>query len=162
MNQHFCFFVLATMQHVGSQFPDQGLNLCPLQLKCRVLPTGPPGKFQKGNCLGGMPKILSRLINENKMKKKVTENFPFLSMSHIIQTVRVWRALILFISVSPGGSDGKESMGNAGDPGSIPGSGRSPGEENGNPSQYSCLENPMDRGACCATVHWVSKSQTEN
>ena len=58
------------MQHVGSQFPDQGLSLCPLQSKCRVLPTGPPGKFQKGNCLGGMPKILSRLINENKMKKK--------------------------------------------------------------------------------------------
>ena len=46
-----------------------------------------------------------------------------------------------------GGSDGKESAGNAGDPGSIPGSGRSPGEENGYPLQYSCLENPMDRGA---------------
>ena len=45
------------------------------------------------------------------------------------------------------GSDGKESACNAGDMGSIPGSGRSPGEENGNPLQYSCLENPMDRGA---------------
>ena len=47
----------------------------------------------------------------------------------------------------PGGSDGKASACNAGDLGSIPGSGRSPGEGNGNPLQYSCLENSMDRGA---------------
>ena len=53
----------------------------------------------------------------------------------------------------PGGSDGEESSCNAGDPGSIPESGRSPGECNGNPPQYSCLENPMDRGAWQATVH---------
>ena len=44
----------------------------------------------------------------------------------------------------PGGPDGKEFVCNAGNPGSIPGSGRSPGEENGNPLQYSCLENTMD------------------
>ena len=48
---------------------------------------------------------------------------------------------------SPGGSDGKETACNAGDRGLIPGSGRSPGEGNGNPLQYSCLENPMDSGA---------------
>ena len=47
----------------------------------------------------------------------------------------------------PGGSDGKVSAYNVGDPGSIPGSGRSPGEGNSNPLQYSCLENPMDGGA---------------
>ena len=47
-----------------------------------------------------------------------------------------------------------------GDVGSIPGSGRSPGEGNGNPLQYSCLENPMDRRAWWATVHTVAKSQT--
>ena len=47
----------------------------------------------------------------------------------------------------PGGSDGKASAYNAGDPGSIPGLGRSPGEGNGNPLKYCCLENPMDRGA---------------
>ena len=47
----------------------------------------------------------------------------------------------------PGGSDGKASACNAGDPGSIPGLRRSPGEGNGNPLQYSCLENPMDGGA---------------
>ena len=49
---------------------------------------------------------------------------------------------------------------NAGDSGSIPGSGRSPGEGNGNPFQYSCLENSMDRGAWWATVHGVTKSWT--
>ena len=49
---------------------------------------------------------------------------------------------------------------NAGDVGSIPGSGRSPGEGNGNPLQYSCLENPMDGGAWWAAVHGVAKSQT--
>ena len=48
----------------------------------------------------------------------------------------------------------------AGDQGSIPGSGRSPGEGNGNPLQYSCLQNPMDRGAWRATVHGVTKSGT--
>ena len=60
----------------------------------------------------------------------------------------------------PGGSDGKESACNAGDPGLIPESGRSPGEGNGYPLQYFCLENPMDRRAWWATVHGVSKSQT--
>ena len=50
---------------------------------------------------------------------------------------------------------------NAGDPGSIPESGRSPGEGNGNPLQYSCLENPMDAGAWWPTVHGVTKSRTQ-
>ena len=57
-------------------------------------------------------------------------------------------------------SNGKESACSAGDPGSILGSGRSLGEGNGNPVQYSCLENPMDRGAWQATVHGVAKSWT--
>ena len=60
----------------------------------------------------------------------------------------------------PGGTDSKESTCNSGDPGSIPGSGRSPEEGNGNSLQYSCLENPMDRGAWRATVHGVAKSWT--
>ena len=54
----------------------------------------------------------------------------------------------------------KESACNAGDPGLIPGTGRSPGERNGNPLQYSSLENSMDRGAWWATVHRVAKSRT--
>ena len=60
----------------------------------------------------------------------------------------------------PGGSDGKASSCNVGDLGWIPGLGRSPGEENGHPLQYSCLENSMDGGAWWATVHGVTKSWT--
>ena len=60
----------------------------------------------------------------------------------------------------PGGLDGKVSACNAGDPGSIPGSGRSPGEGNGNLLQHPFLENPMDGGAWQATVHGVAKSRT--
>ena len=60
----------------------------------------------------------------------------------------------------PGGSEVKASSWNVGDLGSIPGSGRSPGEGNGNPLQYSCLENPLDGGAWWATVHGVAKSRT--
>ena len=60
----------------------------------------------------------------------------------------------------PDDSDSKESTCNAGDLVSIPGLGKSPGDGNGNPLQYSCLENPMDRGAWWATVHGVAKSWT--
>ena len=62
--------------------------------------------------------------------------------------------------VFPGGSDGKEFACNEGDLYSIPGLGRYPGEGNGNPPQYSCLENSMDRGAWQATVHEVTKIWT--
>ena len=60
----------------------------------------------------------------------------------------------------PGGSDDKESACNAEDLGLVPGLGRSPGEGNGNPLQYSFLENPMDRGVWWATAHGVTKSRT--
>ena len=59
---------------------------------------------------------------------------------------------------SPGVSVVKDLPANAGDVGSIPGLGRSPGEENGNPLQNSCLENPMDRGTGGVTVHGIAKS----
>ena len=71
-----------------------------------------------------------------------------------------WRRLSNFTMDFPGGSDDKASAYNAGDLGLIPGSGRSPGEGNGNPLQYSCLENPMDGGVWWATVHGVAKSRT--
>ena len=61
----------------------------------------------------------------------------------------------------PLASGGKESACDVGDLGSIPGSGRSPGEGIGYPLQYSCLENSMDRGAWWATVHAAAKSQTQ-
>ena len=67
----------------------------------------------------------------------------------------------MYLEGFPGGSDGKESACNAGDFGSIHGLGRSAGEENGNPLQYSCLENSLDRGAWWATVHGVAKNRTQ-
>ena len=61
----------------------------------------------------------------------------------------------------PRGSDCKAPTHNEGDPGLIPGLGRSPAEGNGNALQYSCLENSIDGGAWWATVHWVAKSRTQ-
>ena len=66
----------------------------------------------------------------------------------------------LSLSLSPGGSDGKESACSVEDSGLIPGLGSFPGEGNSNPLQYSCLGNPMDKGAWWATVHGPQKSQT--
>ena len=71
-------------------------------------------------------------------------------------SIYVYYAEISFL----GGSEVKASACDVGDLGSIPGSGRSPGEGNGNPLQYSCLENPMGGGAWWATVHRVAKSPT--
>ena len=65
--------------------------------------------------------------------------------------------ILMFFGGLPGGSSGKESACNAGDPGSIPGSGRSPGGGHGYPLQYSCLGNLLDRGAWQATVHGLAK-----
>ena len=71
------------------------------------------------------------------------------------------RIVIFIFWGFPGGSVVKNLPANAGDVGSIPGLGRSPGEENSNPLQYSCLEIPMDRGVWQATVHGFTKSQTQ-
>ena len=72
-----------------------------------------------------------------------------------------WSPTWAVYSGFPGGLDGKESTCNAGDPGSIPGLGRSPGEGNGYPLQYSCLKTSMDREAWWAIVCGVTKSQTQ-
>ena len=77
--------------------------------------------------------------------------------SGFFTTRATWEAQIMSTYCS---SVGKEPASSAGNPGSIPGLGRSPGEGNGNPLQYPCLENPTDRGAWRATVHGVAKSQT--
>ena len=75
-------------------------------------------------------------------------------------TLRRLCHLVQHVLGFPGGSVSKESACKAGDPGSISGLGRSPGEGNGNPFQYSCLENPMDGGTWQATIHRFAKSQT--
>ena len=69
----------------------------------------------------------------------------------------VYTYIILGVGGSPSGSDGEESACNAGDMCLIPGLGRSPGEGNGNPRQYSCLENSMDRGDWWVTIHGITK-----
>ena len=81
------------------------------------------------------------------------------SQGLLLRPAANWMRPITLLGL-PGGSDGKESACNAGDPGLMPELGRSTGEGNGNPLQYSCLENPMDRGAWWATVCGVTKSQT--
>ena len=82
----------------------------------------------------------------------------FLCLNHI--KFNLFTVKFLIICGFPGGSEVKVSACNAGDLGSIPGSGRSPGEGNGNPLQYSCLENPRDGGDSWVTVHGVAKNQT--
>ena len=87
---------------------------------------------------------------------------------YVYQTSVLFKGLCLFIyiridsclgiRINPHSSVGKESACNVGDLGLIPGYGRSPGEGNGNPFQYSCLENPMDRGAWRATVHRIART----
>ena len=74
-----------------------------------------------------------------------------------LMEISFWLLTLLSLGF-PGGSDGKESAYNSGDPGSIPGLGKSPREGNGNPLQYSCLENSMDRGAWRAPVRRVAES----
>ena len=98
------------------------------------------------------------LLKINKKMRKTT-------MSPVILDWN-WRYhrnswFLIHIDGFPGGSDSKESACNAGELGSIPGLGGSPGEGNGNPLQYSCLENPMDGGAWWATVCRVARSWTQ-
>ena len=101
------------------------------------------------------------------MSKHVISFWKFLSSWNIKKMTSFLPPWQTFYEVSfcegifPGGSDGKESTGNARDPYYIPGLGRSPGEGNGNPLQYSCLGNPMDRGGGWAVVHRVAKSWTQ-
>ena len=73
----------------------------------------------------------------------------YFSLFYLLYT---WTYIVHLVLGFPGGSDGKGSACNTGDPGSIPGLRKSPGEGNGNPLQYSCLKNSIDRGAWQATV----------
>ena len=117
-------------------------------------------------------KIYRKTVSSGEMKACGVGEFPFefppcssppLPKLPLIILVSIHAEPVcafIYFSVFPGGSDGKEPACNALDPGSIPGKGRSPGEGNGNPLQYSCLENPMDRGAWRTAVCGVTKSQT--
>ena len=100
----------------------------------------------------------------NIQKMKIMASGPITSWQIDEETVEIvtdfiFVGFIYFVGF-PCSSVGKESACNAGDPGSTPGLRRSSGEGNGNPLQYSCLENPMEGGAWWATVHGVTKSRT--
>ena len=89
-----------------------------------------------------------------------TADFPPSPLSALLFFFFLVVSCVYFSGIFPSDSDSKESVCNAGDPSSIPGLGRSSREGNGSPLQYPCLKNPMDRGACRAIVHWVTKSWT--
>ena len=99
--------------------------------------------------------LLRTHLNKNTYRTVIVYILQLLNQSHM----RIWYSLVHYTDFL-GGSDGKASGCHAGDPGSIPGSGRSPGEGNGSSLQYSCLENSMDWGAWWATVRGVAKTQT--
>ena len=105
---------------------------------------------------------IKHLIDKFLMIITIYLKCTFLKYPIILIVWESWLVLVLPFIVRgfPGGSEVKASACNAGDLGSISGLGRSPGEGNGNPLQYSCLENPMDRGAWWAAVHGVAKSRT--
>ena len=127
------------------------------------LPSQWPGRVRSRH------KVLSRWAFNGRFLRLLTVSFLyrvlllcfFLSMSLFVRIVSgVEEASLGFIMIRTGFPSGlvvKNQPANAGDADSIPGSGRSPGEGNGKPLQYSCLENPMDRGAWWATVHGVSR-----
>ena len=110
------------------------------------------------------PKTINEYKSEIRWVKSMIITaafFPVLVESLFFQSFS-WMHWIHYNQMGfPGDASGKESAGNAGDPGLIPGWKRSPGEGNSYPLQYSCLENPMDRGAWWATVHGVTESWTQ-
>ena len=90
-----------------------------------------------------------------------TWGFPFLHiLTDTCYLLSFWWQPLWHVSF-PDGSNSKEFACHAGDPGSVPGLGKFPEKGHGNPLQYSCLENPMDRGAWRAIVHGVTQSQTQ-
>ena len=115
--------------------------------------------FEKyGSCVSGSRQFKTTLFKgQLTIKWKLREKSSF--CGSVFLNFRFWHCRE--VKGFPGGSDGKDSACNAGDPGSIPGLGRSPGEGNGNPLQFFCLENSMDRGDYGTTVHEVTKNQTQ-
>ena len=108
-----------------------------------ALPSQPPGK----------PLPLAKQMWKKRQRKEIT------NIRNKKEEEGIWGRNCRYNKQSfPGGSEMKESACNVGDPGLITGSGKSPGEGNGYPLQYSCLENSMDRGAWWAIVHGVAES----
>ena len=122
----------------GILAPPPGIEPAPPALEGEVLATGPPGKSLKCFFLLSLKSLMTKQQGQN--------HFRF--YCHVLSI-----ELPMWLS-------GKESVCSAGDLGSIPGEGRSPGEGNGNPLHYSCLENSTDRGAWRVTVHGIAETDT--
>ena len=131
------------------------------------LPSAPPTLSSSGPCAGWprlwLPPCSSLLVVGPTLQaclaavqRGVQQAFAGVTRGALVLTV----VLVVLEEISLVAQTAKVSACSAGDPGSIPGSGRSPGEGNGNPLQYSCLGNPMDRGAWWATVRGVAKNRT--
>ena len=125
------------------------LGLSPLRASAANLWDG-------GNCpwwflaaIRPQPRVQFFALDPHPLRGQSSHEFPAPKVANMETTEPVF-----------GGSDGKESALNVEDPSSIPGSRRSPGEGNGNPLQYSCLEKPMDGGTWRTTIHGVAKNQT--
>ena len=108
----------------------------------------------------GTETILDYIKNSKFITASTTLNFVRTVRTVVMRGAKVFSRVLEDRQGFRVGAEVKVSACNVGDLGSIPGSGRSPGEGNGNPLQYSCLENPMDRGAWWATIHGVAKSRT--
>jgi len=103
------------------------------------------------------PPLPSLYIFQSLLQVLFAIIFPLLAHSRLLFSKVIAPAMYILGWGFPGGSDGKESTCNAGDPVSVLGSRRSPGEGNGNPLQYSCVENPTDKGAWRVASPWGRK-----
>ena len=126
----------------------QSLQSCPTL--CDAMDGSPPGSSIHGILQARILEYVSSFSSRGSSQSRVQTHLSYLLHCR-------W---VCYQVDFPGGSDDKVSAYKAGDQGSIPRSGKSFGEGNGNPLQYSCLENPMDGGAWQAIVHGVSKSRT--
>ena len=115
--------------------------------------------FKLFNCLCICWKVFAYLSIKTIIFPPNSNFFPFNKTFHVCFLI-IMESLYIFYSSFPEGSDSKQSICNGGHPVLIPGWRRCPGEGNGYPLQYSCLENSMDRGARWSTVHGVAKSKT--
>ena len=143
----------SSLHHVGSPDATQRFQsrLSTCSTACRI-------SFPRPGMERTFPALQGRFLTTGPLGKSQEQKFKRHFLCLYIFTLFCIEVTLIY--EIPWWLSGKESACNTGDSGLIPGSGRSPGERHGNPLQYSCLENPMDRAAWQATDHGVAKSRT--